>query len=95
MLLEPDIAEAALLIAMAVVPVLAIIELLAGPVEEAPLAAQVVGTAEGRVTWTLSQSCIATCKVVCLSDSAVHCVATQQDMPLMKDESEQMHLTSR
>ena len=63
--------------------------------EGAPLGAHVVGTAEGRVTWTLSQNCLATSRVFCLSESEVHVVATQQDMPSMKDVSEQMHLGSK
>ena len=80
-MLEPDIADAALVIGLDDVP-LAAVEL-AGPAVEAPLAAQVVGTAEGMVTWTLSQSCFETFKVNSLSDSAVHDVATQQDILLM------------
>lgn len=59
-----------------------------------PLAAHVAGTVEGSWTLTVSQSCEATWSVFCTS-AAEQALATQHEMPLMKEVSAQIHLTSR
>ena len=88
--LVPDATEAVVPVGDNVAPEL---EAAAEVADVAPLEAH--DAAEGRATWTLSQNCLATCVVFCLSESDVHAFAIQQDIPSMKALSEQMHLGSK